>query len=214
MKRNEMKVGETYAVLAPSQKVSGSRYGFPSKARKVIVVDTEPVWYSSSYHGWNSKDKPATVIIDGTTYEAQDDETIRASDYRDADAKRSVKVLEVEEEGTTWRSREGRYLTLTTVPLSQVRMTWAEYEVEAAAETERGRRERAARDAAYRRKEAAQKAAAENAAALNRVLEGTDVKARILDGEVVLAGPLEVLRAIIETANDQSFTAKKEAGVR
>lgn len=207
MKRSEMKVGETYAVMAPSQKVGGWK-----SAKKATVVATEPV-YRSSYRSWSSSETPATVVIDGETFAIDDDQTYKVGekdhDYN-GEAKRSVLVM-VEDERRRW-TRDGYqdpsvYRTLQVVPLSQVRMLWEDYEAES--DEARAQKERAWKAHERAQKERARKTAEATARrdALNEVLAGTDLQAKVVDSEVVLSGPYEVLVAIVETANDQAFRA-------
>lgn len=194
MKRSELKVGEEYAVLSPSQKVNLRKRWAPA-AKRVRVLDTEPRWHDGGYRSWRGDPVPTTALqgfdgdgeVQATNYVLQP-----VSEYREADAKRSVKVLTADlasrwtaEDGAEWWQR----YSITTVPISQVAMTWAEYQAiraEVRAEYEK------AEKAVERQREALKVARKEREARrdqLNNLLAATPFRAKVLDDEVAIVGP-------------------------
>jgi len=200
MKRSELQVGQQYALMSPSQDVGGYR-----EAKQVEVYSTEAK-YKSSYRGWNSNDKPRAVKFDGKSVIA-DDRTYKVGPHAvfgEKDAARLVAV--VEKKTTTWEG-EVAY-TLHAVPLSQLRMPWAEYKSKRATAERQRRREREADNARYDAAEVVRKSNLVFASKLNKLLEegggGRLLKAKMHDGEVVLSGPHADLLALVDLVNGEA----------
>ena len=195
MKRNEMKVGTEYAVLAPSQRAKvDSNYG--PDAKHVRVLDVEPIW-SDRYIGWGGWDKLPKVSVVGFNGEkaVARDRTERVSEtsYGAGTGKRYVKVL-VGKQGYGYKETKMEY-EVVVVPISQVAMTWAEYDGRRkTAEARRDREYRQARKA-NDEKAARTKAQQEFRDELNETLASTNLTASLgRDGEVVITGSNEDLR--------------------
>lgn len=193
MKRADLKVGEVYAQLAPSQNFEGR---WVPSADWVMVLDTEPVWHET-YHGWRTPDETEKVTLpDGTTVEAIAYVKRLGPEYAD---KRSVKVLKRHSWGSG--DRETRYQT-ALAPLSQLRMTWAEYERESRKVKARRERMYAAQRKADRERKEREERARTKRDKLSAMLEETRLSARILEGQVVLVGTFEDLETIASWASE------------
>jgi hypothetical protein len=203
MKRTEVKTGTEYAVMTPSQSVSG--YG--RDARRVYVLDAAVACTDNGGQSWvrsNSKDAKVT-LPDGTKAEVTDYAHIVEepkpnprsglidpfSAKRYGQAKGYVLVLEYVSWNKSWQRR--------AVQLSHLRMTWAEYQSQKA-DAERARdRSIKAQIAAGKRQDAARRQAATDRDGINELLEGTAFTAKLVDGQVVIAGSLENVAALART---------------
>ena len=209
MKRAELVKGEAYVVAAPSVTLDGPYAG---TIKKVIVLDTEPN-FVDRYLGWSSRESlpKAKVPVPGLGELHVPDKTRSLDDPQyssdPAEAKRLVRVLVLRD------TKYGRYdldvnaietraLIIQAVPISQVRMGWAEYEamrVEAEAERKREQRRRRDRERAEQAVKDDRQARAD---ALNELLLGTDVSARvILDQVAIIGSPQALLDAASVLAN-------------
>ena len=197
MKRNEMQVGAEYAVLSPSARNKVDADYAPA-VKRVRILDTEPVWVES-YRSYRDDRKAVQLegFGDDGIIEAKDGtRKVDPSDYRGDDAKRGVKVLAADIR--YWRG-ELRY-EVSVVPTSMVAMPWAEYAERRKAADER-------KEAAFKARE--RKAKAEEVARadrivrrdkLNAILGGTNLRAKLADGEVVITGSPQDLLDLAQLA--------------
>lgn len=115
MKRAELKVGEEYAVAAPSVNLNG-RY---ASVKRVRVLDVEPTWVkrTSSFSFRDDSPRVNEVDFEGEVVQVRDHtQHVDGASYRWDDAKKVVKVF------------VGGWEGVGVVPLSQIRETWAEYD--------------------------------------------------------------------------------------
>lgn len=161
MKRSELKVGETYAVLAPAQRVKVDSPSSYLRARKVVVFDLSPEWVARTVSYGSGDGTPEVEVLFAGRKVTAKDRTAPVRSYRKDEAGRLVKVL-VE---TSWVDE--RSYSLEVVPVSHVAMTWAEYE---------GRRGEAERQDA------------ENRAAQNRLRREREKKAEALRKKTMASG--------------------------
>lgn len=193
MKRADLKVGEDYVLLSPSQRESiDTRFG--PRAKRIRVLDTEPVW-GERYANW-SRDRVMVKAtdFDGNTIEVADG-TIRSSEpFRADEQRRGVRAL------VAWVNpyadgSQDKYtgFAIRLVPLSNIAMPWAEFIAKRASASDYYRRV----DRSRRRLEEERKTEAEErkaaARGLNEALAGSDLTAKVLDGQLVLTGSPEAL---------------------
>ena len=129
MKRKDLEVGKEYAVQSPSQRGQEfTRYG-ASSARKVTVLDTEPVWVGEHRSFYTNKKQPGNIVVNGKRVHVDDDRTREVREDNDYDAKEAksvVRVLEEKEWGGFGESKVVRYIEV--VPISHISRTWADFE--------------------------------------------------------------------------------------
>lgn len=189
MKRAELKAGEEYVVAAPSVQLDGSYTGAHKRVR---VLDPEPVW-SETYIGWRSHSTlpKVKVLIEGRSRHVPD-KTELATVYRASEAKRSVRVLTlINTRYGGWHREKDPFqdAIIEVVPISQVRMTWAEFLVlREQAEREKNNANRRRRDA-ERAEEALKADRQRRKDKLNELLAGTGLVAEVHDSKVVITGP-------------------------
>ena len=209
MKRSELVKGETYVVAAPSVTLDGRYAG---TVKKVVVLDTEPN-FVEQYLGWSSREtlpKTTLEVPEVGVLRIPDQTRAPGYDAEEKDAKRLVRVLVLKD------TRYGRYdedvnhidpdrLIIKVVPISQVRMTWANYEAMRAGVAAAAKREDRRRRDRERVEQAVKDGRAGLAAKLNRVLgpEGaTGIQAKVILDQVVLTGaPADLLDAARLVAN-------------
>lgn len=195
MKRADIKVGEEYAVLAPSQVPVQSW----TTAKHVKVLDTKPVWRADGTSSWSSHKAP----IVRSTWRGQ---RVNAKDYTSQvqeggwgadEAKRSVKVLVREVWGFSDRQDINFYIKI--VPVSQVRMLYSEFEKQQA-------KAKRARDAEWKRRdderEAAEKLHDERDRQVkelnDRLTYTPGISAIQRDGKLCLTGDFAALTSLVQ----------------
>lgn len=190
MKREELRVGEEYALLSPSQRATLTRgeYRYVPTAQRIRVLDVNPVWVPHKFSGLIKKSNEVEVKdFSGNKVKVPDFTRKTEEDWLDKPS-RFVKALVLDAYD---------YLRIEAVPLANVAMTWAEYEQLDRKAEERRRRIEKERRELERQLERLRESLREEARRLQSFVPD-ELEVRVVGKQLAIVGSPEDLEALIK----------------